>query len=187
MSHSLYYFQAKVASGASDVDIYDHIHAEMRSLGMLKLSLDLLQNKNVHNNCTEEVIRRAGLNLLGSDTSKVGEVKIKVEAALQSIAESKGWGTIPPGEAPCPVVTEHDNFDSLKVPTGHYSRLPSDCYYCCKNVLLRTQLSAHLQRTVTSGSSMYFMSGETFRIIEEDDTQSELQHKVVYGIFYNIL
>lgn len=170
--------QAKVASGASDTELYDHIKAIMNSLGAVKLSLDLLAAKNENNNCTDDIVKRAGLNLLATDGSKVLEMKTKVEASLIAAAEVHGWGAVVAVQAPCAVVTASDNFDSLRVPVGHYSRMPTDVYYCDKNKLLRTQLTAHLLRTVKAGTFTYVMSGDTFRIIEEDDVQSELQHKV---------
>jgi hypothetical protein len=171
-----------VAAGATDAELYDHIHAIMSTMGVAKLSLDLLAVKNDHNNCSEEIIRRANLQLLNTEGSKVSDVKVKIEAALNAAVESNGWGPISSCAAPCAVVTSTDNFDTLKVPTGHYSRLPSDVYYCDQSSVLRTQLSAHLHSTVAGGVLSYVMSGDTFRIIEEDETQSELQHKVAGNI-----
>lgn len=168
-----------MAAGASDTELYDHIQSIMKNMGHANLSLDLLAAKNDHNNCSDEIIKRANLHLLDSETSKVGEMKVKVEAALIAAAESNGWGAISSLTAPCAVVRSADNFDTLKVPAGHYSRLPSDVYYCDQNTLLRTQLAAHMHSTVTGGTLAYFMSGETFRIIEEDEIQAEMQHKVI--------
>ena len=167
-----------MAAGATDTEIYDHIHAFMNKLKTANLSLDLLVIKNDHNNCSEEVIKRANLQLLASEASKVTEVQVKLAAALNAAAEPNGWGAVSNVTVPCAVVSSGDNFDSLQVPLGHYSRLPSDVYYCDQSALLRTQLSAHMHATVTGGTLVYYMSGDTFRIIEEDDIHAEMQHKV---------
>lgn len=173
-------YEAKVASGATDTELYDHINSFMQSLCTTQLSLDLLKTSNEHNNCSEDIIKRAHLNLLATEGSKVSEVVTKLSASLQSTAESKGWGVVPVLDAPCAVVTSADNFDSLHVPAGHYSRLPSDIYYCDRNIVLRTQLTAHLSSMVKTGALTYIMSGVTFRIIEEDSAASEMQHKLEY-------
>ena len=167
-----------MAAGATDTELYDHISAVMSTLGAKTLTLELLTATNESNNCSEEIVERANLNLLATEGSKVNDMKAKVSAAIVSTAESKSWPTVTVVDTPCAVVTCSDNFDSLKVPTGHYSRLPSDVYYCDKELMLRTQLTAHLKATVTSGTHTYSISGDTFRRIEEDEVQSELQHKV---------
>lgn len=145
------------------------------------LSLDLLTTKNDHNNCSEDIIARANLHLLATEASKVGQMRMKVEAALQATAESNGWNTDLKVDAPCPVVSTRDNFDVLKVPAGHYTRLPSDTYHCDNFFVLRTQLTAHMPSIVKGGKLAYYMSGEIFRIIEEDDMQAEMQHKVRFS------
>lgn len=46
-----------------------------------------------------------------------------------------------------PVVTPHQNFDSLLIPKDHVSRKKSDNYYINKDFLLRAHTSAHQVRS----------------------------------------
>ena len=51
-----------------------------------------------------------------------------------------------------PVVTTHQNYDSLLVPAGHVSRSRNDAYYVNSGTLLRAHTSAHQGRRVDERS-----------------------------------
>lgn len=170
-------YESKVSSGATDKEIYDHVVSVINTFSPV-FSLSQLAVSNDHNNCTEEIIKRAHLNLLSKEEHNIGKTNVLVRDAVLTEAKSFGWNEVAVPQLPCSVVTVTDNFDSLKVPKDHYSRLPSDVYYCDETFLLRTHLAAHIGHILKSGVRSFLMSGDVFRRIEEDEAQSELQHKL---------
>lgn len=148
----------------------------------LNLSMDLIDNGDSHNNCTEEVRRKSGLNLLSNPTHRLVAVKVIIERAIKEVVTVSNEKI-----APIPVVSTSQNFDSLLIPKDHYCRRASDVYYVSENALLRTHLTAHMVESVSTeaaalavggGEMAYFMIGPVFRRIEEDERQSELSHQV---------
>ncbi|KXH51240.1 phenylalanyl-tRNA synthetase [Colletotrichum simmondsii] len=63
-----------------------------------------------------------------------------------------------------PVVTTHQNFDSLGFPLDHPGRAKSDTYYFNKDTLLRTHTSAHQAQTFQKNlSEGYLISADVYR------------------------
>lgn len=63
-----------------------------------------------------------------------------------------------------PVVTTHQNFDSLGFPENHPGRALSDTYYINKTTLLRTHTSAHQAETFRKDASDgYLISADVYR------------------------
>jgi len=78
-----------------------------------------------------------------------------------------------------PVVTAHQNFDSLGFPSDHPGRSRSDTYYINKDTLLRTHTSAHqAQLFRASESDGYLVSADVYRRDEVDRTHYPVFHQM---------
>jgi phenylalanyl-tRNA synthetase alpha chain len=63
-----------------------------------------------------------------------------------------------------PVVSKHQNFDSLGFPQAHPGRSRTDTYYINKDTLLRTHTSAHQADTFRANESQgYLISADVYR------------------------
>jgi phenylalanyl-tRNA synthetase alpha subunit len=157
--------------------IYNHMQSIINQISAtsqkVSLSMDLVKGSHSSNNCTDEVRRKIDLKLLSKSDHALVAMKMKVIAAIKSVLEN-----VTEIEAPDPIVSTQQNFDSLLIPSGHYCRRPTDVYYATDNAMLRTHLTAHVVDTVKSGLDSYVMSGPVFRRLEEDDEHSELCHQV---------
>ena len=78
-----------------------------------------------------------------------------------------------------PVVSTHENFDSLGFPPDHPGRARSDTYYINQHTLLRTHTSAHeaeLFRARASGG--YLLSADVYRRDEVDRSHYPVFHQM---------
>jgi phenylalanyl-tRNA synthetase alpha chain len=78
-----------------------------------------------------------------------------------------------------PVVSTHENFDSLGFPPDHPGRARSDTYYINQDTLLRTHTSAHeaeLFRARASGG--YLLSADVYRRDEVDRSHYPVFHQM---------
>jgi phenylalanyl-tRNA synthetase alpha chain len=78
-----------------------------------------------------------------------------------------------------PVVSTHENFDSLGFPPDHPGRARTDTYYINKDTLLRTHTSAHeaeLFRASASGG--YLLSADVYRRDEVDRSHYPVFHQM---------
>lgn len=80
-------------------------------------------------------------------------------------------------EFPSPVVSVHDNFDSLLIPKDHVSRGKSDTYYVNSNHLLRCHSSAHQNHCLQSGSRNFICIADVFRRDAIDSTHYPVFHQ----------
>ncbi len=78
----------------------------------------------------------------------------------------------------CPVVTLHQNFDSLLVPKDHISRSPSDSYYVNSSHLLRAHTSAHQEELIKMGFDTFLVAGDVYRRDEIDATHYPVFHQM---------
>jgi len=182
-------YEEKVVAGTTDVELGQHIGSIIQSLAEPNHIGDMLSSSNINEffNLSEEIIKRASLNHLSRDGSKLSDTKGKVESALNAFAQQQGWGALHVQSLTSAIVTTKDNFDTLLVPKDHYSRYPSDVYYCSQNVMLRSTLAAHLYNTVkVGGQSAFYACGDIYRRIEEDAWQSEVQHKLEFVRIFDI-
>uniref|UniRef100_A0A0K8TI82 Phenylalanine--tRNA ligase, mitochondrial n=1 Tax=Lygus hesperus TaxID=30085 RepID=A0A0K8TI82_LYGHE len=76
-----------------------------------------------------------------------------------------------------PVVTVHQNFDSLLIPTDHVSRAKSDCYYVNRGNLLRAHTTAHQSELVKMGLDNFLVFGDVYRRDEIDRTHYPVFHQ----------
>ena len=78
-----------------------------------------------------------------------------------------------------PIVSTVNNFDLLRIPPDHISRLPSDTYYLNRNTVLRTHTSAHqvdlLQRPNTN---RFLVTGDVYRRDEIDSSHYPVFHQM---------
>jgi len=77
-----------------------------------------------------------------------------------------------------PIVTLHQNFDSLLVPADHPSRLLSDTYYVNSEHLLRSHMTAHDEELIRSGFDAFLLVGDVFRRDEVDASHYPVFHQV---------
>ena len=77
-----------------------------------------------------------------------------------------------------PVVTIHQNFDSLGFPKDHVGRSKSDTYYINKELLLRTHTSAHQAETFKECSTPGFLiTADVYRRDEIDSSHYPVFHQ----------
>ena len=62
-----------------------------------------------------------------------------------------------------PIVSLHQNFDSLLVPKDHPSRKKSDSYYLNKDFMLRAHTSAHQTELISMGLDNFLVVGDVYR------------------------
>lgn len=62
-----------------------------------------------------------------------------------------------------PIVSAHDNFDSLLIPSDHVSRSRSDTYYYDDTTVLRTHTSAHQSNIMSMGYEAFLVTGDVYR------------------------
>jgi len=77
-----------------------------------------------------------------------------------------------------PVVTSHQNFDSLLVPPDHPSRSASDTYYINSQYLLRSHTSAHEEELIKMGFNSFLTIGDVYRRDEIDASHYPAFHQL---------
>ncbi|KAI1136691.1 phenylalanyl-tRNA synthetase mitochondrial precursor [Hypoxylon sp. FL0543] len=78
-----------------------------------------------------------------------------------------------------PVVTTHQNFDSLGFPKDHPGRAKSDTYYINSETLLRTHTSAHQADVFRANlSDGYLISADVYRRDEVDRSHYPIFHQM---------
>ncbi|XP_042237753.1 phenylalanine--tRNA ligase, mitochondrial-like [Homarus americanus] len=77
-----------------------------------------------------------------------------------------------------PVVTTHQNFDSLLIPKDHVSRKKSDNYYVNERHLLRAHTSAHQSELIGMGFDNFLVIGDVYRRDEIDASHYPVFHQV---------
>jgi len=77
-----------------------------------------------------------------------------------------------------PVVTPHQNFDSLLVPPDHPSRSLTDTYYVNSGHLLRSHMTAHDEELIRSGFDAFLLVGDVFRRDEVNTSHYPVFHQV---------
>ncbi|KAJ1299927.1 hypothetical protein OPQ81_005368 [Rhizoctonia solani] len=78
-----------------------------------------------------------------------------------------------------PVVSVHENFDSLGFPPDHPGRARSDTYYINESTLLRTHTSAHEAAIFKAdASSGYLISADVYRRDEVDRSHYPVFHQM---------
>ncbi|XP_054721555.1 probable phenylalanine--tRNA ligase, mitochondrial [Uloborus diversus] len=76
-----------------------------------------------------------------------------------------------------PIVTTHQNFDSLLIPKDHPSRKKSDTYFINSKYLLRPHTSAHQKELILSGLDNFLVVGDVYRRDEIDSEHYPVFHQ----------
>jgi len=77
-----------------------------------------------------------------------------------------------------PIVSTHENFDSLLIPQDHVSRRKSDTYYLNNDTLLRCHTSAHQSKLLKQGMRKFLVTGDVYRKDEIDATHYPVFHQM---------
>lgn len=77
-----------------------------------------------------------------------------------------------------PIVTAHDNFDSLLIPKNHVTRSKSDTYYLRQETVLRTHTSAHQVTLLQQGLDRFLVTGDVYRRDEIDSSHYPIFHQM---------
>lgn len=148
-----------------------------------ELSIDLINQTDPNNNCSDIIKQRLQLNLLSQSDHKLTTTKLKLETALKSELQKQfGISVVEEKVHSSPLVTVQQNFDHLLIPSHHYCRRSSDVYYVTSEILLRTHLTAYLYETFFNHPdlSCCVVAGPVYRRIEEDSIHSELSHQLEF-------
>jgi len=76
-----------------------------------------------------------------------------------------------------PIVSTHQNFDSLLIAEDHPSRKASDCYYLNKDYILRGHTSAHQEELISMGLDNFIVIGDVYRRDEIDSSHFPVFHQ----------
>jgi phenylalanyl-tRNA synthetase alpha chain len=77
-----------------------------------------------------------------------------------------------------PVVSAHQNFDSLRIPADHVSRQVTDTYYLSTDKLLRCHTSAHQVDLLAAGHADFLVAGDVYRRDEIDASHYPVFHQM---------
>ncbi|KZV75559.1 phenylalanyl-tRNA synthetase [Peniophora sp. CONT] len=77
-----------------------------------------------------------------------------------------------------PLVTSHQNFDSLSFPADHPGRSKTDSYYINKDLMLRTHTSAHEVEVFAKGSEKWLLTADVYRRDEIDASHYPAFHQM---------
>lgn len=77
-----------------------------------------------------------------------------------------------------PVVSTHQNFDSLLIPKDHVSRKKSDNFYINEGHLLRAHTSAHQSDLISMGFDNFLVIGDVYRRDEIDASHYPVFHQL---------
>lgn len=77
-----------------------------------------------------------------------------------------------------PVVSTHQNFDSLLIPLDHVCRSKNDCYYVNKDVVLRSHMTAHQAELIKMGLDSFILFGDVYRRDVINSTHYPVFHQV---------
>ncbi|KAI0320102.1 hypothetical protein OF83DRAFT_1162606 [Amylostereum chailletii] len=77
-----------------------------------------------------------------------------------------------------PLVTPHQNFDSLSFPADHPGRSKTDSYYINKDTMLRTHTSAHEVDVFTGGAERWLLTADVYRRDEIDASHYPVFHQM---------
>ncbi|CAG2253740.1 FARSA [Mytilus edulis] len=76
-----------------------------------------------------------------------------------------------------PVVTLHQNFDSLLVPVDHVSRKLSESFYLNSEYMLRAHTSAHQSDLIRTGLNAFLVFGDVYRRDTIDSSHYPIFHQ----------
>ena len=130
-------------------------------------------------NVTDKVLLKIGKNLHNLEYHPLNLIRKRIENHFYvTQRDNQGMPRFSVIDNLCPVVTLHQNFESLLVAPDHPSRLPTDSYYINKNYLLRAHTTAHEEELMKAGYDAILVVGDVYRRDEIDATHYPVFHQM---------
>ena len=120
-------------------------------------------------NITSNITARMGVNLHQQKNHPLHTIKRIIQSH---------WKDFTVVDHLSPIVTTHDNFDSLLIPKNHVSRSKSDTYYFTQDTVLRTHTSAHQVTLLQQGLDRFLVTGDVYRRDEIDSSHYPVFHQM---------
>ncbi|XP_033226226.1 probable phenylalanine--tRNA ligase, mitochondrial [Belonocnema kinseyi] len=130
-------------------------------------------------NITPKIISRLGQDLHRNEKHPLGQIKRRITNYFyKSYYNRIGNPIFSVFDNLSPIVSTHQNFDSLLIPKDHASRSKNDCYYLNERTLLRAHTTAHQAELVSMGLNNFLIVGDVYRRDEIDSTHYPVFHQV---------
>jgi len=130
-------------------------------------------------NVTPRILGSVGRRLHLQPQHPLGLIKRRiVDYFNQKYQTPEGSPMFSVHERLSPVVTTHQNFDSLLVPPDHVSRSKSDSYYLDQATMLRAHTSAHQADLLAAGHAAFLVVGDVYRRDEIDSSHYPVFHQM---------
>ncbi|ELU08020.1 hypothetical protein CAPTEDRAFT_219626 [Capitella teleta] len=129
-------------------------------------------------NVTPRILSKIGKNLHTVKHHPLGLIKRRIENYFYTHFTNRvGNPLFAIFDRLDPVVTIHQNFDSLLTPEDHVSRSPKDTYYVNRDLLLRAHTSAHQEEIIKMGCDAFLAVGDVYRRDQIDATHYPVFHQ----------
>lgn len=130
-----------------------------------------------YTNVTSKIISYVGKKLHNTEFHPLSLTKQKIVLYFYARFKSRGNPLFSVYDDLNPVVTVHDNFDSLLIPKNHISRNRSECYYINRKQLLRAHTTVHQSYLIKMGLDNFIVFGDVYRRDEIDSTHFPVFHQ----------
>lgn len=138
------------------------------------LSKEDVITSDPHNNITESIFQKIGVNLHLQEDHPIGIIK----SAIYDYFDCQHPGAFTKYDDLHPVVSARANFDEVLVPADHVSRSPNDTYYVDSATVLRCHTSAHQAEVLRSGQGAFLVTGDVYRRDSIDSTHYPVFHQM---------
>ena len=130
-------------------------------------------------NVTPTVLSKVGRNLHNQKNHPINLIRQRIQNFFyKTYVNRSGNPVYSVYDNISPVVTLHQNFDSLLVPANHICRSRSDSYYVNADYLLRAHTSAHQEELINSGLDAFLLVGDVYRRDEIDASHYPVFHQM---------
>jgi len=163
------------SSSSPDANALDRARFASPTVSLLGRTFDV----DSYTNVTPRVASKIGRNLHRRSGHPVAHVWHRIENYFRSTFVTRvGHPRFVTFDNLSPVVTPHQNFDSLLVPDDHASRSLTDTYYVNSGHLLRSHMTAHDEELIRSGFDAFLLVGDVFRRDEINVSHYPVFHQV---------
>lgn len=130
-------------------------------------------------NVTPKILQHLGRNLHTQPNHPLSFVRRRIiDFFYKTFKTSRGNPQFSVYDNLSPIVSTHQNFDSLLVPKNHVSRNKSDCYYINETYLLRAHTTCHQHELIKAGLDNFLIVGDVYRRDEIDRSHYPVFHQV---------
>lgn len=130
-------------------------------------------------NVTPRALTKVGKNLHNKQYHPINLVRRRIQNFFyKTFTNRAGNPSFAVFDDLSPVVTAHQNFDSLLVSQDHPARQKTDTYYANSNYLLRTQTTSHDEDMIRMGFDSFLVIGDVYRRDEIDATHYPVFHQL---------